>query len=100
MKVKLYKLEKTTARGNESANWGREVKGLNAYFERDDHKKYILHFCETRVCAPVIVFDGAGMKLDGYTLIGFKRGVGLGKLREVMTAQVRDELRSARGGSW
>lgn len=93
MKVKLYKIEKATARGNESANWGREVKGLNAYFERDDHKKYILHFSETEVCAPVIVFDGAGMKLDGYTLIGFKKRARLGALGEVMTARVRDELR-------
>ena len=93
MKVKLYKIEKATARGNESTNWGQRVKGLNAYFERDDHKKYILHFSETRVCAPVIVFDGAGMKLDGYTLIGFKKRARLGALGEEMTAQVRDELR-------
>lgn len=92
MKVKLYKIEKATARGNESANWGREVKGLNAYFERADHKKYILHFSETTVCAPAIVFDGAGMKLDGYTLIGFKKRARLGALGEEMTAQVRERI--------
>lgn len=94
MKVKLYKIEKATARGNELAqNWGQEVKGLNAYFERDDHKKYILHFSETEVCAPVIVFDGAGMKLNAYTLIGFKKRARLGELKDKMIAQVRDELR-------
>lgn len=96
MKVKLYKIEKATARGNESANWGREVKGLNAYFERADHKKYILHFCETGVCIPVIVFDGVGMKVYGYTLIGFKKRTKLGELQGEMVAQVRDELRSGR----
>lgn len=93
MRVKLLKLESATARGNESANWGREVKGLNAYFERDDNKKYILHFSETEVCAPVIVFDGADMKLDGYTLIGFKKRSRLGNLQSEMFAQVREELR-------
>lgn len=96
MKVKLLKLERATARGNEAQNWGREVKGLNAYFEREDRKKYILHFTETRVCAPAIVFDGADMKLDGYTLIGFKKASRLGALGEVMTAQVRDELRKGK----
>lgn len=93
MKVKLLKLERATARGNEARNWEQEVKGLNAYFEREDKKKYILHFCETEVCAPVIVFDGAGMKLDAYTLIGFKKRARLGALKEEMVAQVRDELR-------
>lgn len=93
MKVKLLKLERATARGNEARNWGREVKGLNAYFERDDNKKYILHFRETLVCTPTIKFDGVDMKLDAYTLIGFKKSVRLGALEKEMVAQVRDELR-------
>lgn len=93
MKVKLYKIEKATARGNEARNWGQEVKGLNAYFERDDHKKYILHFCETLVCAPTIKFDGVDMKLDAYTSIGFKKSVRLGALEKDMIAQVREEIK-------
>lgn len=93
MKVKLYKIEKATARGNEQANWGRAVKGLNAYFERDDHKKYILHFSETVVCAPAIEFDGAKMKLDGYTLIGFKKRARLGALQNNMIEQVREDIK-------
>lgn len=92
MKVKLLKLERATARGNEARNWGREVKGLNAYFERDDHKKYILHFCETLVCTPTIKFDGTDMKLDAYTLIGFKKSVRLGALEKEMVAQVRERI--------
>lgn len=93
MKVKLLKLERATARGNEQANWEREVKGLNAYFERDDHKKYILHFRETLVCTPTIKFDGVDMKLDAYTLIGFKKSVRLGALEKEMIAQVREEIK-------
>lgn len=93
MRVKLINIERATAKGNECANWGQEVKGLNAYFEREDNKKYILHFSETKVCAPVLVFDGADMKLDGYTLIGFKKRSRLGNLQGEMLAQVREELR-------
>ena len=93
MKVKLLKLERATARGNEARNWEQEVKGLNAYFERDDHKKYILHFCETLVCTPTIKFDGVDMKLDAYTRIGFKKLVRLGALEKELVAQVLDELR-------
>lgn len=92
MKVKLLKLERATARGNEARNWGREVKGLNAYFERDDNKKYILHFRETLVCTPTIKFDGVDMKLDAYTLIGFKKSVRLGALEKEMVAQVRERI--------
>ena len=92
MKVKLLKLERATARGNEARNWGREVKGLNAYFERDDHKKYILHFRETLVCTPTNKFDGTDMKLDAYTLIGFKKSVRLGALEKEMVAQVREKI--------
>lgn len=92
MKVKLLKLERATARGNEARNWEQEVKGLNAYFERDDHKKYILHFCETLVCTPTIKFDGVDMKLDAYTLIGFKKSVRLGALEKEMVAQVRERI--------
>lgn len=92
MKVKLLKLERATARGNEARNWGRAVKGLNAYFERDDHKKYILHFCETLVCTPTIEFDGVKMKLDGITYIGFKKCGRLGALEKEMVAQVRERI--------
>lgn len=93
MKVKLVNIERATAKGNEAQNWGQEVKGLNAYFEREDNKKYILHFTETQMCKPVLVFDGADMKLDGYTLIGFKKRTRLGNLQDEMLAQVREELR-------
>lgn len=93
MRVKLINIERAMVKGNECANWGQEVKGLNAYFEREDNKKYILHFSETRACKPVLVFDGADMKLDGYTLIGFKKRSRLGKLQDEMLEQVREELR-------
>lgn len=93
MKVKLSKLERATARGNEARNWEQEVKGLNAYFERDDHKKYILHFCETLVCTPTIKFDGVDMKLDGITYIGFKKCGRLGALQNNMIEQVRERIK-------
>ena len=93
MRVKLVNIERTTAKGNEARNWGQEVKGLNAYFEREDNKKYILHFVETQMCKPVLVFDGADMRLDGYTLVGFKKHSRLGNLQDDMLEQVREELR-------
>lgn len=93
MRVKLVNIERAMAKGNEAQNWGQEVKGLNAYFEREDNKKYILHFVETCMCKPVLVFDGADMRLDGYTLIGFKKRTRLGSLQDKMLEQVREELR-------
>ena len=89
-----------------SGDWGNDIEsyladhipgrdffvGLNAYFERDDNKKYILHFRETLVCTPTIKFDGVDMKLDAYTLIGFKKSVRLGALEKEMIAQVRERI--------
>ena len=92
MKAKLIRVESAKGRGNESENWGDEVRAIDAYFVRDDGKKYILHFLETRVCSAELERDGVRYKLDAYTQIGFRKRVRLGALRADMVAQVRAEL--------
>lgn len=92
MKARLIKIENATGRGNESKNWGDEVRAIDAYFVRDDGKKYILHFLETGVCLAEFERDGVRYKLDAYTQIGFRKRVRLGALKADMVAQVRAEL--------
>ena len=92
MKVKLVSYKKYPIICHQNWNYGKEVDGYDVKFERDDKKKYILHFVEAGPNFDGIMLDGKKYLLDGYTQIGFKKATKPLKLLKTMTDMASKEI--------
>lgn len=92
MKVRLMKYDKVKTKCHQNWKYGEEVDGYNVMFEREDKKKYILHFAEAGPNFNGVMIDGKKYLLDSYTQIGFKRASYPKKLMDEMINMAKEKI--------
>lgn len=92
MKVKLVSYKKYPIICRQNWNYGKEVDGYNVLFEREDKKKYILHFAEAGPNFNGVMLAGKKYLVDGYTQIGFQRATRSRAMLDKMIKMTQKEI--------
>ena len=92
MKVRLMKYDKVKTKCHQNWKYGEEVDGYNVMFEREDKKKYILHFAEAGPNFNGVMLAGKKYLIDGYTQIGFQRATRSKAMLDKMVKMTQKEI--------